>query len=216
MGKVLKVDNATLTKSRMMYARVLVDMTVADGFSEELFFSNEHEQLISQCVQYDWIPTWCNKCAQFGHVVENCRVAVKAAKLQVDENEFRPLRKAFRTRGVNQGGKEMVDIAPRTEPQLNSDKQQQVPNAQKAKVTSSQPPDPPRPNTDSAPKEPEGTVTVPASESGPMEDSLVGDPSLSPRFSHSTMVRQSSLSLHNGFNALSVEHTTSVGDFIKN
>lgn len=30
-NNVLKIDNATLTKSKMLYARVLVDMTLADG-----------------------------------------------------------------------------------------------------------------------------------------------------------------------------------------
>ena len=117
LGNVLKVDNATLTKSRMMYARVLVDMTLADSFPEELFFSNEHEQLITQRVQYDWLPTWCTKCAQFGHVVDSCRVGSKASRLQVDENGFRPLRKAFQSRGNKQGGNKwkvavMQELAP--------------------------------------------------------------------------------------------------------
>ena len=72
LGTVLKVDNATLTKTRLMYARVLVYMNVTEGFLEELFCSNEHNELISQRVQYDWTPTWCTKCVQFGHVVVDC------------------------------------------------------------------------------------------------------------------------------------------------
>ena len=63
LGNVLKVDKATLTKTRMMYARVLVDMNVADGFPEELFFSNENKELITQLVPYNWLPSWCTKCA---------------------------------------------------------------------------------------------------------------------------------------------------------
>ena len=35
LGTLLKVDNTTITKSRMMCARVLVDMNVEDGFPEE-------------------------------------------------------------------------------------------------------------------------------------------------------------------------------------
>lgn len=67
LGIVLKIDNATLTMSRLMYAS---DMTLADGFPEELYFSNEHDQLITQRVQLDWTSSWCTKRAQFGHVVE--------------------------------------------------------------------------------------------------------------------------------------------------
>lgn len=79
LGIVLKIENATLTKTRLMYARVLVDMNVSDGFSEELYFSNEHDELISQRVQYDWTPTWCSKCAHFGHVAVDCRVGLPKA-----------------------------------------------------------------------------------------------------------------------------------------
>lgn len=45
---MLKVDNAILTKSRLMYARVLVDMNISEGFPEELIYSNEHDELITQ------------------------------------------------------------------------------------------------------------------------------------------------------------------------
>ena len=85
LGSVLKVDNATLTKTRLMYARVLVDMNVTEGFPEELFFSIEHDELISQRVQYDWTPTWCTKCAQFGHIAVECRVGhPRASKPQLE------------------------------------------------------------------------------------------------------------------------------------
>lgn len=43
LGTLIKVDNATITKSRMMFARVMIDMNVEDGFLEELYFSNEHD-----------------------------------------------------------------------------------------------------------------------------------------------------------------------------
>lgn len=92
------MDNATLTKSRMMYARVLVDMTLAGGFPEELFFSNEHDHFITQCVQYDWLPSWCTKCEKLVHVVDGCRLCSKTTQLQVDENGFRPLRKTFQAK----------------------------------------------------------------------------------------------------------------------
>lgn len=48
--KVLKVDNSTLTKSRLMYARVLVDINISEGFLEEIFYTNEINELIAQQV----------------------------------------------------------------------------------------------------------------------------------------------------------------------
>lgn len=56
LGVVLKVDEATLLKSRKSFARVLVQMNVEEGFPEELYFSNEYDEIITQPVQYDWIP----------------------------------------------------------------------------------------------------------------------------------------------------------------
>ena len=91
----LKVNNATLTKTRLMYARVSVDMNMAEGFP---IFSNERAELISQRVQYDWTPTWCTKCAQFGHVAVDCRVGLHRAsksQLEVDEHGFRPFKKTY-------------------------------------------------------------------------------------------------------------------------
>ena len=48
LGNVLRIDNATITKTILMYARVLVEMNVNEGFPKELFFSNEHDELVSQ------------------------------------------------------------------------------------------------------------------------------------------------------------------------
>ena len=108
LDNVLKMDNATLTKARMLYARVLVDMSLVDGFPKKLFFSNENDELITQRVQYDWLPSWCTKCAHFGHVIDTCRMGLSKTQLQVDEDGFGPLRKAFQPRvrtEHQQGGK---------------------------------------------------------------------------------------------------------------
>lgn len=115
LGNVLKINNATLTKARMLYARVLVDMKLADGFPEELYFSNENDELVSQRVQYDWLPTWCTKCAQFGHVMDACRMGLAKPQLQVDDDGFQPLRKAYqpRARRDNGLGSKGMQEAPR-------------------------------------------------------------------------------------------------------
>lgn len=63
LGLVFKVDEATLSKTRMSFARVLVEMIVEEGFPDKLYFSNEYDEIITQPVQYDWIPIWCSKCS---------------------------------------------------------------------------------------------------------------------------------------------------------
>ena len=57
LGKVIRVDNATLNKERMMFARVLVEINVTTGFHETIAFTSEDDELISVRVAYDWKPT---------------------------------------------------------------------------------------------------------------------------------------------------------------
>ncbi|CAO2824931.1 unnamed protein product [Amaranthus hypochondriacus] len=47
LGKVLNIDEATRSKSRMSFARILVEMNVEEGFPEELFFSKELDEIIT-------------------------------------------------------------------------------------------------------------------------------------------------------------------------
>lgn len=99
LGVVLKIDEETRSRSRMCFARILVEMNVKEEFSEELFYSNEYKEIVSQPVHYDWISIWCSKCSQYGHNVADCRMRKQKAsnpELQVDDEGFRPLRKGFR------------------------------------------------------------------------------------------------------------------------
>ena len=74
LGTFMKVDGATGNKDQMMmYARVLVYINVSKGFHEEVCYENEHNELITQKVEYDWQPIWCNKCQQMGHIDMNYR-----------------------------------------------------------------------------------------------------------------------------------------------
>ena len=91
LGTVLKVDYATITKSRKLYARVFVNMNIAAGFSDELYFSNERDELITQPIQYEWVLVSCSKCLQFGHSPTNCRMGKpkpSKSQLEVDEEGF--------------------------------------------------------------------------------------------------------------------------------
>lgn len=56
LGNVIKVNNATKNKDRLVYARTLVEMDISKGLPEEVFFTNEYDELVKQAVQYDWKP----------------------------------------------------------------------------------------------------------------------------------------------------------------
>lgn len=46
LGNVLKVDNATKNKDKFMYARALVEMDIKNGLPDEVFFTNEYDELV--------------------------------------------------------------------------------------------------------------------------------------------------------------------------
>lgn len=73
LGPVLWIDNATSKHERMMYARVLIEMSIYDEFPNEIYFINEHDELVSQRATYDWKPVICWKCKEVGHLEGNCR-----------------------------------------------------------------------------------------------------------------------------------------------
>lgn len=74
-------------------------MNIEEGLPEELFFSNECDEIITQPVQYEWVPIWCSKCSQYGHTVADCRQRkqkLSNPQLLVDDEGFRPIKKGFR------------------------------------------------------------------------------------------------------------------------
>ena len=68
-----------------------VVLKVDEGFPKELYFSNELDEIITQPVQYYWIPIWCSKCSKYGHNVGDCRMGKQRSlkpQLEVDNDGF--------------------------------------------------------------------------------------------------------------------------------
>ena len=56
LGKVIRVDNATLKKDHMHFARVLVELNINGDFHDFISFINDDDELLSIKVLYDWKP----------------------------------------------------------------------------------------------------------------------------------------------------------------
>lgn len=53
VGKFLKVDNATLKRERLQFARVLVEVDVSKSLLDEIVFKNEKgEEIVSKLESY--------------------------------------------------------------------------------------------------------------------------------------------------------------------
>ncbi|XP_019259332.1 PREDICTED: uncharacterized protein LOC109237475 [Nicotiana attenuata] len=83
VGKPLKVDRATTNKERLAFARVLVEMSINQQYPKQVMFENEVGKIVKQEVYYEWKPTLCSNCKNFGHDLQDCR------KLHKEEAETR-------------------------------------------------------------------------------------------------------------------------------
>ncbi|XP_062085769.1 uncharacterized protein LOC133791877 [Humulus lupulus] len=72
LGKPIMVDKFTRERSRVQFARVMVEMEVNDNPPRKIQFLNEHGQLVEQGVEYEWLPVKCKACAGYGHSMADC------------------------------------------------------------------------------------------------------------------------------------------------
>ena len=49
-------------------------MSIYGEYSDGIYFINEHEELVSQRVMYDWKPIICGKCKEIDFEEAKCRV----------------------------------------------------------------------------------------------------------------------------------------------
>ncbi|XP_062080440.1 uncharacterized protein LOC133785203 [Humulus lupulus] len=82
IGKPIMVDKFTQERTRVQFARVLVEMELSDNPPRIIHYMNEFGQLVEQGVDYEWLPVKCKNCGSYGHVITDCR---KDQKTQLDQ-----------------------------------------------------------------------------------------------------------------------------------
>ncbi|XP_056698498.1 uncharacterized protein [Spinacia oleracea] len=86
LGTPIKRDSATVSRDKLQFARVLVDMPISKSLPDQISFMNEHNELIQVPVTYEWRPTVCTNCKQVGHLTIDCRHA-KTKKIWVQKKQ---------------------------------------------------------------------------------------------------------------------------------
>ncbi|XP_062114236.1 uncharacterized protein LOC133825289 [Humulus lupulus] len=64
VGKPIMVDQHTRYRTRIQFARVLVEMDITDSLPRIIQFLNEHGQLVEQGIDYEWLPVKLEKISQ--------------------------------------------------------------------------------------------------------------------------------------------------------
>ncbi|KAL9236160.1 hypothetical protein vseg_010861 [Gypsophila vaccaria] len=73
VGTPVRVDEATIQKTRLGFARILTEVEVGQVLPDVIEFEDElgYNQEIK--VEYEWKPVKCQKCSAYGHEGANCR-----------------------------------------------------------------------------------------------------------------------------------------------
>ncbi|XP_058733384.1 uncharacterized protein LOC131604993 [Vicia villosa] len=69
IGRPVVTDECTAHKLRVSYARILVEIDATQEVPKVVTIQNAEGELVSQDVEYEWLPKFCGKCQRFGH---NC------------------------------------------------------------------------------------------------------------------------------------------------
>ncbi|XP_019261248.1 PREDICTED: uncharacterized protein LOC109239178 [Nicotiana attenuata] len=97
IGKPLYTDRFTAHYEKISYARVLVEVDVAHMLPDQIEVETPYGQM-TQDIEYDWKPSFCNECLRFGHDSMDCWYNMKEEKKQEQGEESEGENKGERQR----------------------------------------------------------------------------------------------------------------------
>ncbi|XP_056691612.1 uncharacterized protein [Spinacia oleracea] len=77
LGKPLRRDQATISRDKLQFARVMVDVPLSQELPDFISFRDENGIMARVAIFYEWRPTICTKCKMFGHLQTECRQGQK-------------------------------------------------------------------------------------------------------------------------------------------
>ncbi|XP_019236113.1 PREDICTED: uncharacterized protein LOC109216415 [Nicotiana attenuata] len=66
LGKPICTDKLTAKEERISYARILIEMDVAQPLLESVTLEEPDGSCILQSIEYEWKPEYCQECLQIG------------------------------------------------------------------------------------------------------------------------------------------------------
>ncbi|KAF9618797.1 hypothetical protein IFM89_002665 [Coptis chinensis] len=72
IGDPQRMDEATATRKRLLYARVCILVEIASELPESFDINMGGEDIRKITVEYGWIPKLCDHCKRLGHKIDGC------------------------------------------------------------------------------------------------------------------------------------------------
>ncbi|XP_062100565.1 uncharacterized protein LOC133806484 [Humulus lupulus] len=73
IGTPIMFDKVTKARTMIKFARILVDMEIAEHLPMHIHYLNERGQIMEQAIEYEWLPTKCSNCKKLGHSAAVCK-----------------------------------------------------------------------------------------------------------------------------------------------
>ncbi|KAL2942185.1 2-succinylbenzoate--CoA ligase [Bienertia sinuspersici] len=73
IGKFCNADQSTEDRNKLLYARVLVEMRLDKTWEQTLHFINKKVVMVTQAIEYEWMPTYYGQCKVFRHDNTQCK-----------------------------------------------------------------------------------------------------------------------------------------------
>lgn len=70
IGNPLVTDECTAHKLRVSYARLLIEVDVTQELPHDITIRDNEGNKMTQVVEYEWKPLFCEKCQKVGHICE--------------------------------------------------------------------------------------------------------------------------------------------------
>ncbi|XP_056685651.1 uncharacterized protein [Spinacia oleracea] len=71
-GQAIRVDQATKNRDKLMFAKILVEVTIGQHYPRIIQFVNEKGALMEKSVEYEWLPIECTHCRGIGNASHAC------------------------------------------------------------------------------------------------------------------------------------------------
>ncbi|XP_062103928.1 uncharacterized protein LOC133815057 [Humulus lupulus] len=73
IGQPLKIDPVTKSKEKLNFARIMIEVSIAQSFPSIISFINENDCQMDVMVHYEWKPIFCSHCKGLGHESTLCK-----------------------------------------------------------------------------------------------------------------------------------------------
>ncbi|XP_074271433.1 uncharacterized protein LOC141595368 [Silene latifolia] len=81
VGKPVCADEYTTNKSKLAFARVLIEVDISKELPTSVTFKTPYRGTVTQKIEYEWIPHFCQACRRIGHTKDKCRMGQKPTQV---------------------------------------------------------------------------------------------------------------------------------------